>query len=96
MHNFDAANMAALSEEEGGQAELGRLLSWFETRGGSVSKVCLEDLGGDMSLSIVTREAVKKGDVVMSIPISLCMTVESVSVCGCTCCYCRRWLPVDT
>lgn len=78
--NFAAAGMAGLSGEGGGQDELGRLLSWFESQGGSVAKLCLADLGGEMGLSIVTGEAVRKGDVVMSIPISLCMTVESVSL----------------
>lgn len=65
--------------DTGEAAELDRLLAWFESHGGRISKLCLEDLGGDMSLSVVTQEAVLKGDVVMSIPTSLCMTVESVS-----------------
>lgn len=63
----------------GHAVELERFLAWFESHGGRISKLCLEDLGGDMSLSVVTQEAVHKGDVVMSIPISVCMTVESVS-----------------
>lgn len=63
-------------------AGLGRLVSWFESRGGSVSKVKLETLGGNMGLSLVTSEVVARGDVVMSIPISLCMTVQSVSCFG--------------
>eukprot|EP00752_Nemacystus_decipiens_P006586 g5928.t1 len=57
--------------------ELRGLLTWFEERGGSVSKLHLEDLGGEMSLSLLTSQALSKGDVVMSIPISLCMTEES-------------------
>lgn len=59
-------------------ADLRGLLSWFEEHGGSVTKLCLEDLGGEMSLSLLTGQALSKGDVVMSIPISLCMTGESV------------------
>lgn len=59
-------------------AHLRGLLSWFEDHGGSVTKLCLEDLGGEMSLSLLTGQALSKGDVVMSIPISLCMTDESV------------------
>lgn len=59
-------------------AELHGLLSWFEEHGGSVTKLCLEDLGGEMSLSLLTGQALSMGDVVMSIPISLCMTDESV------------------
>lgn len=43
-----------------------------------MTKLCLEDLGGEMSLSLLTRQALSKGDVVMSVPISLCMTNESV------------------
>lgn len=74
--------MAAAPGHECGEtsAELGRLLSWFESHGGSVAKLVLQDLGGDLSLSVVTTEAVSKGDVVMTVPISLCMTVESVSL----------------
>ena len=62
----------------GAAAQLRGLLSWFEEHGGSVTKLCLEDLGGEMSLSLLTGQALSKGDVVMSIPISLCMTNESV------------------
>lgn len=62
-------------------AGLDRLHSWFEAHGGSVSKVKLANLGGDMGLSLVTSGAMSRGDVVMSIPVSLCMTVESVSTC---------------
>lgn len=59
--------------------ELRRLLSWFEENGGSMTKLSLEDLGGAMSLSLLTgKQPLSKGEVVMSIPISLCMTVESV------------------
>lgn len=54
------------------------LLSWFVEHGGSMTKLCLEDLGGEMSLSLLTGQALSKGEVVMSIPISLCMTVDSV------------------
>eukprot|EP00903_Cladosiphon_okamuranus_P013966 g12987.t1 len=61
----------------GAAAELRGLLSWFEEHGGSVTKLCLEDLGGEMSLSLLTGQALSKGDDVMSIPISLCMTDES-------------------
>lgn len=60
-------------------AELDQLLAWFKAHGGFVTKLSLEDFGGDLSLGIVTEEAVSKGDVVMSIPISLCVAVESVS-----------------
>lgn len=59
-------------------AELRELLSWFEEHGGSVTKLILEDLGGEMSLSLLTGQALSKGDALMSIPISLCMTDESV------------------
>lgn len=73
------ANATDHVEDAGDAAGLDRLLSWFKSHGGRISKLCLEDLGGDMSLSVVTEEPVLKGDVVMSIPISVCMTVESVS-----------------
>eukprot|EP00904_Undaria_pinnatifida_P008004 jgi/Undpi1/4333/HiC_scaffold_17.g07699.m1 len=72
------ANATDHVEDAGDAAGLDRLLSWFKSHGGRISKLCLEDLGGDMSLSVVTEEPVLKGDVVMSIPISVCMTVESV------------------
>ena len=62
----------------GHAVELERFLAWFESHGGRISKLCLEDLGGDMSLSVVTQEAVHKGDVVMSIPIS-CLLYTSPS-----------------
>lgn len=81
-HLCTSGNKMADTKDHVGAGEaagLDRLLAWFESHGGRVSKLCLEDLGGDMSLSVVTEEAVHKGDVVMSIPISVCMTVESVS-----------------
>ncbi|CAM9311150.1 unnamed protein product [Ectocarpus sp. 8 AP-2014] len=59
--------------------ELDGLLSWFVEHGGSMTKLCLEDLGGEMSLSLLTGQALSKGEVVMSIPISLCMTVDSAA-----------------
>ncbi|CAM9622374.1 unnamed protein product [Ectocarpus fasciculatus] len=55
------------------------LLSWFVENGGSMTKLCLEDLGGEMSLSLLTGQALGKGEVIMSIPISLCMTVDSAA-----------------
>ncbi|CBN75532.1 conserved unknown protein [Ectocarpus siliculosus] len=70
------------AEGDGGRdataVELDGLLSWFVEHGGSMTKLCLEDLGGEMSLSLLTGQALNKGEVVMSIPISLCMTVDSV------------------
>lgn len=74
----------AKGDAEGGGARdatavgLDGLLSWFVEHGGSMTKLCLEDLGGEMSLSLLTGQALSKGEVVMSIPISLCMTVDSV------------------
>lgn len=74
--------MSALQESEIGVQESGDsdgLLSWFERNGGSLLNLHLRHLGGEMGLSLVTEQPVRKGDTVMSIPISLCMTVESVS-----------------
>lgn len=67
-----------LSPGNNAAAELGELLSWFEEDGGSMTDISLEDLGGEMSLSLFTLQALSKGQLVMSIPISLCMTAESV------------------
>lgn len=54
-------------------------LSWFEAHGGSIIKLRLEDLGGEMGLGLITQEAIRKGETVMSVPKSICMTTDSVS-----------------
>lgn len=58
------------------------LLSWLESHGGSVAKLRLATLDGEMGLSVFTTDNVVKREMVMSVPISLCMTVESVSMCN--------------
>ncbi|CAM9505244.1 unnamed protein product, partial [Scytosiphon promiscuus] len=63
-------------------AGLGDFLSWFERHGGSMTDIFLEDVGGEMSLSLFTGQALSRGQHVMSIPISLCMTVESAERSG--------------
>lgn len=56
----------------------GALVKWFREYGGRMDKVCLRDLGGDMQLSLVTTGHIARGDVVISVPTSLCMTIDSV------------------
>ncbi|CAM9982709.1 unnamed protein product, partial [Discosporangium mesarthrocarpum] len=62
-----------------GSGEDGNYLleSWFRDHGGVVEKVRVVDLGGDLSLSMVAVEDIRMGDVVMEIPLSLCMTVDT-------------------
>ncbi|CAN0307296.1 unnamed protein product [Pylaiella littoralis] len=76
----EAKSSSAAAAAAAAAAELDGLLSWFEGHGGSITKLSLEDLGGELNLSLLTGgEAVRKGETVMSIPISLCMTVESAT-----------------
>lgn len=56
-----------------------QFVSWFEAHGGSITKLRLEDLGGEMGLGLITKESIKKGETVMSVPKSICMTTDSVS-----------------
>lgn len=74
--------MSDAAAEGGGCDASERMMSWFQSHGGSTSKLRLVDDGGDMGLSLVTSRNVSKGEVVMSIPISLCMTIETVSPCS--------------
>lgn len=60
-------------------AETFQFVSWFEVHGGSIIKLRLEDLGGEMGLGLITKEAIRKGETVMSVPRSICMTTDSVS-----------------
>lgn len=61
------------------------LVAWFQGNGGSISKLSVAD--GEMGLSLMTTESVEKGDVVMSIPTSLCMTMETVRSIGYMFCF---------
>ena len=67
------------NDEGTGVDWLSSFVSWFEAHGGSLAKLRVEDLGGDMGLGLVTKEAVSTGQPVMSVPRSICMTTGSVS-----------------
>ena len=58
--------------------DIAALVQWFTSKGGTIKHVKLQDLGGEMSLSIVTTAPLDEGQPVLRIPLSCCITVDSI------------------